>query len=105
MGQKQVRQENIIDQVQKLHSTATRTGVVASRAAKLTKAGVHPQVTALQMTLNSPNGHTYTPDFVTQLAALHQDCASRVPLTDAMTKGLLADQATIDTTYLAPQPI
>lgn len=105
MERKTGRQENFTDRVQKLHSTATRTGVVASRAAKLTKAGVHPRVTALQMTLNSPNGHEYTPDFVTQLVALHQDCASRVPLTDATTKGLLADQATIDTTDIAPQPI
>lgn len=92
MAKKQV-QEDMIDKLQKLHSTKTRVGLVADRVATLSKAGVHPNTTASQLTHTSPNGHVYTPDFVRQLDALHDDCASRVPLTRAATKALLADQS------------
>ncbi|MFL1404374.1 hypothetical protein ACJO2E_03385 [Marinobacter sp. M1N3S26] len=93
------------DLLEKVSSPASRSGSVVERSGKMTEQGVDPEVTALQMTKNSPNGQKYTAQDVDSYAKLYQDSETRVVLTAKQARALIKDQqeSTLDATEFAPQ--
>ena len=80
------------DAFEKLGSPASRAGHSTERVAKLSKAGVDPEVIALQMTKNSKIGQVYTKDDILTLKKLYNDCEAKVVITRAQTRALMNDQ-------------
>lgn len=80
------------DLLEKVSSPASRSGSVVERAAKMTEEGVDKDVTALQMTKNSPNGQTYTAEDVDAYAKLHKDSTTKVVITAKQARALIKDQ-------------
>lgn len=93
------------DLLEKVSSPSSRSGSVVERAGKMTEEGVHKDVTALQMSRNSPNGQTYTERDVEAYAKLHEDSKTKVVITAKQARALIKDQQEnkTDTGDLVPQ--
>lgn len=93
------------DLLEKVSSPASRSGSVVERAGKMTEEGVDKEVTALQMTKNSPNGQQYTVQDVVSYAKLHRDSKTKVVITAKQARALIKDQqaSSLDDTGLVPQ--
>jgi len=100
--------DTVTDALEKVQTPASRVGHVMERAAKLVRGEVDPEVVAMQMTKNSPNGHVYTPQGVVEMANAFEDCETRAILTAKQTTALLDDQAQVNASAgdgsLTPQP-
>ena len=84
--------DTITDSLEKVLSPASRSGSVVERAGKMTEEGVDKDVTALQMTKNSPNGQKYTAKDVNAYAKLHNDSKTKVVITAKQARVLIKDQ-------------
>lgn len=93
------------DLLEKVSSPGSRAGSVVERAGKMTEQGVDKEVTALQMTKNSPNGQKYTAQDVDSYAKLYFDSKTKVVLTAQQTRALIKDQqdSTGDDSGFVPQ--
>ena len=93
------------DLLEKVSSPASRSGSVVERAGKMTEQGVDKEVTALQMTQNSPNSQKYTAQDVESYAKLHLDSKTKVVITAQQARALIKDQqeSGLDATGLVPQ--
>lgn len=80
------------DLLDKASNPTSRAGHTVERAAKLTREGVDPEVTALQMTKNSANNQTYTANDVNAFAKLYTDTETKVGITAKQTRALIKDQ-------------
>lgn len=106
--QKQI--DNVIDTtsdiIDKISGPTSRSGHVVERAAKMTREGVDKDVTALQMTKNSPNKQNYTSQDVDTLTKLYKDSETKVVITAKQSRALIDDQQenNIDDIDLVPQP-
>ncbi|OOG64510.1 hypothetical protein B0E46_07690 [Rhodanobacter sp. B04] len=68
------------DLIEKVSSPASRAGSAAERAGRMLEEGVDPDVIALQMTKNSPNGKRYTAAKVLAYGDLYEDSKTKAPL-------------------------
>ncbi len=66
-----------------------RLKLTADRCDKALRSDVPAESVALALTINSRNGHTYTPEFVVQLSKLSQDTQSKVGITARQTCDLV----------------
>lgn len=80
------------DLIEKVSSPASRAGSAAERAGRMLEEGVDPDVIALQMTKNSPNGKRYTAAKVLAYGDLYEDSKTKAPLTARQTRALIKDQ-------------
>ena len=81
-----------VDAFEKISTPRTRAGSAIERAGKMQIARVDAEVTALQMTKNSPNGFKYTEEHVLGFAQLYQDSKTRVLITAKQARALIHDQ-------------
>lgn len=97
--------DTTVDLLDKVSSPTSRAGTTVERAAKMTREGVDKDVTALQMTKNSPNNQTYTADDVEAYAKLYKDTETKVVITSKQATALIKDQkkSASNTGNLAPQ--
>ena len=80
------------DLIEKVSSPASRAGSAVERAGRMLEEGVDPEVIALQMTKNSPNGKRYTVAKVQAYGDLYEDAKTKAPITAAQTRALIQDQ-------------
>ena len=80
------------DLIEKVSSPASRAGSAIERAGRMLEEGVDPEVIALQMTKNSPNGKRYTVAKVQAYSDLYEDAKTKAPITAAQTRALIQDQ-------------
>ncbi|EGQ8136995.1 hypothetical protein CGI03_23405 [Vibrio parahaemolyticus] len=94
-----------VDLLDKVSSPSSRAGSTIERAAKMTREGVDKDVTALQMTKNSPNKQTYSAADVEAYSKLYKDTETKVVITSKQATALIKDQkeSTPDAGNLAPQ--
>lgn len=83
--------EPIVDMYEKVASPRTRAGATVERVGKMRANNVDDEVIALQMTKNSPNGHTYTESDVQLLGRIYEDSKTRVLITAKQAKALVCD--------------
>jgi hypothetical protein len=81
-----------VDLIEKVSSPASRAGSAVERAGRMLGEGVDPEVIALQMTKNSPNGKRYTTAKVLAYGDLYEDSKTKAPLTAKQTRVLIKDQ-------------
>lgn len=86
--------DTTFDLLDKVSSPTSRAGSTVERAAKMTNEGVDKDVTALQMTKNSPNGQTYSAADVEAYAKLYKDAETKVVITSKQATALIKDQKT-----------
>jgi hypothetical protein len=79
------------DILDKCATATTRAGHVVERVAKLTRGGISPAVTALQMTETDPAGQTFTVADIESYGKLFRSVESGTPLTAKQTTALLKD--------------
>ena len=93
------------DLIDKVSNPTSRAGHVVERAAKMTRGGVDKDVTALQMTKNSPNNQKYTTQDVETLTKLYKDSETKVVITAEQHRVLINDQQenNVDNADLVPQ--
>lgn len=93
------------DLLDKVSSPTSRAGSTVERAAKMTQNGVDKDVTALQMTKNSPNGQTYSSADVEAYNKLYEDAKTKVVITSKQATALIKDQknSSPDSGNLVPQ--
>ncbi len=87
--------DKVEDMVDKVSSPTSRSGNVLNRIATLSKAGLAPDVTALQMKKSSVNNYNYTPRDIAAFTKLYEDCKTKPPLTAQATRALIKDQTCI----------
>ena len=81
-----------VDLIEKVSSPASRAGSAVERAGRMLEENVDPEVIALQMTKNSPNGKRYTADKVLAYGDLYEDSKTKAPLTAKQTRAIIKDQ-------------
>lgn len=84
--------DSATDLIQKVATPASRAGASVERVGRMIKAGVAPEVIALQMTMNSPKGVNYTPDKIVAYGELYEDSKTKAPITAKQTRSLIEDQ-------------
>lgn len=80
------------DLIEKVSSSASRAGSAVERAGRMLEENVDPEVIALQMTKNSPNGKRYTVAKVLAYGDLYEDSKTKAPLTAKQTRAIIKDQ-------------
>ncbi|MDA8118952.1 MAG: hypothetical protein M0Z85_02635 [Gammaproteobacteria bacterium] len=80
------------DLIEKISSPASRAGSAVERAGRMLEEDVDPEVIALQMTKNSPNGKRYTAAKVLAYGDLYEDSKTKAPLTAKQTRAIIKDQ-------------
>lgn len=80
------------DLIEKVSSPASRAGSAVERAGRMLEENVDPEVIALQMTKNSPNGKRYTVAKVLAYGDLYEDSKTKAPLTAKQTRAIIKDQ-------------
>lgn len=80
------------DVISRVSSPASRAGAAVERAGRMLEEGVSPDVIALQMRNNSPNGKHYTAADVLAYGDLYEDAKTKAPLTAAQARALINDQ-------------
>lgn len=80
------------DLIEKVSSPASRAGSAVERAGRMLEENVDPEVIALQMTKNSPNGKRYTAAKVLAYGDLYEDSKTKAPLTAKQTRAIIKDQ-------------
>ncbi len=84
--------DGTVDLIEKVSSTASRAGSAVERAGRMLEENVDPEVVALQMTKNSPNGKRYTVAKVLAYGDLYEDSKTKVVLTAKQTRAIIKDQ-------------
>lgn len=90
------------DLIEKVSSPASRAGSAVERAGRMLEENVDPEVIALQMTKNSPNGKCYTAAKVLAYGDLYEDSKTKAPLTAKQTRAIIKDQRAQQETYSEP---
>lgn len=80
--------EHLID---KLSRPRDRAGATVERVGKMLEAGVDPAVVALQMSIGSANGETYTEADTACLGKLYQDSKTKAPIKADQARVLIRD--------------
>lgn len=86
--------DGAVDLIEKVSSPASRAGSAVERAGRMLEENVDPEVIALQMTKNSPNGKRYTAAKVLAYGDLYEDSKTKAPLTAKQTRAIIKDQRT-----------
>ncbi|WP_042339035.1 hypothetical protein [Paraburkholderia ferrariae] len=84
--------DGAVDLIEKVSSPASRAGSAVERAGRMLEEDVDPEVIALQMTKNSPNGKRYTAAKVLAYGDLYEDSKTKAPLTAKQTRAIIKDQ-------------
>lgn len=84
--------DGAVDLIEKVSSPASRAGSAVERAGRMLEENVDPEVIALQMTKNSPNGKRYTAAKVLAYGDLYEDSKTKAPLTAKQTRAIIKDQ-------------
>lgn len=84
--------DGAVDLIEKVSSPASRAGSAVERAGRMLEENVDPEVIALQMTKNSPNGKRYTVAKVLAYGDLYEDSKTKAPLTAKQTRAIIKDQ-------------
>lgn len=84
--------DGAVDIIEKVSSPASRAGSAVERAGRMLEENVDPEVIALQMTKNSPNGKRYTAAKVLAYGDLYEDSKTKAPLTAQQTRAIIKDQ-------------
>lgn len=92
------------DLIEKVSSPASRAGSAVERAGRMLEEDVDPEVIALQMTKNSPNGKRYTAAKVLAYGDLYEDSKTKAPLTAKQTRALIKDQRAQRGADIEPMP-
>lgn len=79
------------DILEKCATASSRAGHVVERVAKLSRGGIDPAVTALQMTLSDPARQTFSVADIESYAKLFRSTESGTPLSAKQTTVLLRD--------------
>ncbi len=83
--------DGAMDLLDKCSTPGSRAGHAVERVAKLTRGGVSPAVTAMQMSLTDPAGQTFDVRDVEAYRKLYRSTESGTPLTARQTSALLRD--------------
>ncbi|APP80629.1 hypothetical protein [Xanthomonas hortorum] len=84
--------DSAADLIEKVSSPASRAGSAVERAGRMLEENVDPEVIALQMTKNSPNGKRYTVAKVLAYGDLYEDSKTKAPLTAKQARAIIKDQ-------------
>lgn len=84
--------DGAVDLIEKVSSPASRAGSAVERAGRMLEENVDPEVIALQMTKNSPNGKRYTVAKVLAYGDLYEDSKTKAPLTAKQARAIIKDQ-------------
>ena len=84
--------DGAVDLIEKVSSPASRAGSAVERAGRMLEENVDPEVIALQMTKNSPNGKRYTAAKVLAYGDLYEDSKTKAPITAKQTRAIIKDQ-------------
>lgn len=81
-----------IDSIDKASGPTSRAGVTLERIAKMTKAGVSARAIATQLEDNSHTRQQYTVEHVEGFKMLFKDVQTKVGVTAAQARAMMADQ-------------
>ncbi|MFC5550003.1 hypothetical protein [Massilia aerilata] len=93
-----------VDTIGKVSDPASRAGVTLERVAKMAKAGVGNRAIASQLTDNSRTGQVYTTDHVEGFKMMFKDVQTKVGVTAAQTRTIIADQQGVKQGAAAKEP-
>ena len=80
------RAGEVLDKLESVRSTKSRAGDVVERGGKMLESKVPPAEVAEYMTMNSTNGHTYSPAEMPTVMKIYQDSKSKPLITKAQAK-------------------
>jgi hypothetical protein len=97
-----------IDSIDKASGPTSRAGGTLERIAKMTKAGVSARAIATQLEDNSHTRQQYTVEHVEGFKMLFKDVQTKVGVTAAQARAMMADQQNVKNTnaptVAAPNP-